>query len=143
MHPVISSELIFLDYNILVFIFSSKKKNKPTLKEPLFSFIFSILEGGILLQWLIKMRIVLLAIQDSLIILSLVITCQVNSLSVSLGNSPLFPQGQVFPIVPNHSSIFLKNKLFSLAFLCDQTHVLLSEKTRQSILYYSKVSIKA
>ena len=135
MHPVISSELIFLDYNILVFIFSSKRKNKPTLKEPLFSFIFSILGGGILLQWLIKMRILLLAIQDSLIILSLVITCQVNSLSVSLGNSPLFPQGQVFPIVPNHSSIFLKNKLFSLAFLCDQTHVLLSEKTRQSILY--------
>ena len=135
MHPVISSELISLDYNILVFIFFNKKKNKPTRKEPLFSLIFSILGGGILLQWLMKMHILLLAIQDSLIILSLVITCQVNSLSVSLGNPPLFPQGQVFPIVPNRSSIFLKNKLFPLAFLCDETHVLLSEKTRQSILY--------
>lgn len=89
MHPVISSELIFLDYNILVFIFSSKKKNKPTLKEPLFSLIFSILGGGILLQWLIKMH-TSPGYSGFLIILSLVITCPVNSLSVSLENHHYF-----------------------------------------------------
>ena len=116
MHPVLSSELI--SFLIITFYFSSSPvKKNPKTWESLFSLlslsliIFSILGARSLLQWLFKMHTLLLATQDSLTILSLVITCKVASPSVYLGNSPLFPQGQVFHVLSNHSSIILSWKI--------------------------------